>query len=88
MNKAISNGRMAAQLDDVRTCLADLARRGCRVKAINIGLLPRPRVTIERPPRRASIQGFGYLIKPTQGGRLTRYAASHKHCQVEWEEIA
>jgi hypothetical protein len=76
------NGRLAVQMEDARYCLADLARRGLRIASVEIGRLPKPRITLDAPYLQpAGLQGG--MVHRTD--KRTRYATDHKCCQVEWE---
>lgn len=76
------NGRLAAQLDDARACLADLARRGVQILGLQLGRYRVPLIEISRPPR--GIQGGTVRIQGGPGRRIQTMAAHHMDCQIEW----
>lgn len=76
------NGQLAAQMEDARECLADLARRGAQILALEIGGICVPRITLARAPR--GIPGGTIRIKGGTGCRIETHAARYMDCQIEW----
>ncbi|MEJ1358306.1 MAG: hypothetical protein RPU42_14460 [Candidatus Sedimenticola sp. (ex Thyasira tokunagai)] len=83
MSQSTQNGRLAAQMDDARYCLADLAQRGLRIISVEVGRLPgKPRIKLDAPwPEPGGLMGGEIVTTP----KSKRFAADHHHCQVEWE---
>ena len=81
-NTATSNGRMAAQIEDARDCIADLARHGASILCLEVGAISVPRITVARPPR--GLKGGTIKIRGGSGHRIATYAVRHMDCQVEW----
>ncbi|MEJ1381369.1 MAG: hypothetical protein RPT95_10450 [Candidatus Sedimenticola sp. (ex Thyasira tokunagai)] len=83
MSRTTQNGRLAAQLNDVLHCLADLDQRGLRIAGFEIGKLKhKPRIRLEAPwVEPGGLTGGMIFTNPA----ITRYATDLHHCQVEWE---
>ena len=83
MSRSQHNGRLAAQMEDARHCLADLAQRGLHIISVEIGGMPKkPRIRLDAPwPEPGGLIGGEIVTTP----RKRRYATVLHHCQVEWE---
>ncbi|MEJ1417007.1 MAG: hypothetical protein RPU91_07915 [Candidatus Sedimenticola sp. (ex Thyasira tokunagai)] len=83
MKSSTQNGRLAAQMDDARYCLADLAQRGLRISSVEIGQQKhKPRIRLDAPwEEPGGLAGGMIFTSPA----ITRYATDLHHCQVEWE---
>lgn len=76
------NGVVAAQLEDVRVCVAHLARGGAEIVGILLSRSAPPVIKIERPPR--GIKGSTKRIEGRAYRRIETLAAVVDGCQVEW----
>ncbi|WP_297813653.1 hypothetical protein [uncultured Methylophaga sp.] len=89
MSRNVGNDIISKKVEDVRHCLAELARRNLTITDINIGEARKPTITI-----------IGYNNSPggLKGGTKTRiraglrnletYATEVSGCQVQWKVVA
>lgn len=76
------NGQLAAQLADAAACLKSLAQQGIAVRAIDLGNISTPRLSISRPPK--GVTGGTVRVKGKVSGPVDIHAAKHLGCQIEW----
>jgi len=83
--KMSSNEIINKKMDDVRYCLAELARRGCTIASIEIKDA-KPRITIVSFHKAPGGLRGGTLTRIKQGDRrLETYATELNGCQVQWK---
>lgn len=86
MNYQINNGKLAAQIEDVRFCLADLSRRKLPILRVVFGELPEPLILIGAPYLSpGGLEGERKGISYRDGQRIETYATDHQGCHVVWE---
>lgn len=83
--KMNNNEIISKKMEDVRHCLAELARRGCTISSIEIKDA-KPRITILSFHKAPGGLRGGTLTRIKQGDRrLETYATELNGCQVQWK---
>jgi hypothetical protein len=82
MTRHQRNGRIAAQVEDARDCLADLARRGALIIGVHVGGEAPPLIHICQPVR--GLRGERVRVAGIGSQRIETWNAHHKHCAIEW----
>lgn len=83
-----NNKIMAHKISDLNYCVAELARRGLSITAIEIKDR-KPVITIDSSTKTPGGLKGGLLMQITEGGRhWETYATELEGCQVQWKVAA
>lgn len=78
------NGQVIVQMEDAKVCIKVLSRLGVQIKKVELGVLPVPRIEVNREP--PDVESGIIRLNGSARGRVTTHATTMHHCQVEWRK--